>query len=243
MPCARHGWAHTAHVTTTSEWRQRLVKGVVDDFCLAGQKCCCSECRREHKRLLRQQKAAENAGAAPSEIEALKAKAKAATFMFMTYDPRAIHYMFERYPWAAQKLPAFLTHKGAVSTEVLWLLTNYSSGLAGESRSLEGLLTQLRALRASTDQLSFYSFQRAWRRQPSATDSSTPPPVAHLSPGLSSLSAHFLHEILDDFYFHGMERYVPAAVEPLSPRCGLPRASLSLPTIPHPDPTLSLTPP
>ena len=61
----------------------------------------------------------------------------------MTYDPRVVNYLFERFPWAAQKLPAFVTHKGAVSIEVLWLLTNSGSGVAREARSIEALLPQL----------------------------------------------------------------------------------------------------
>ena len=227
MPCPRHGWAHSQYVKTQSEWRARLVKGVIDDFVLAGQVCCCSECRREHDRLVKRQHAAEKAGAAAGEIEARKAEAQAATSRFMSYDPRLIHYLFERFPWAAQKLPAFLTHKGALSTEVLWLLTNSCNGVAAESRSMEGLLKQLRALRTSSNQLSFYSFQRDWRRQPSVMGGQQS--LAQLSTGLSSVSEHYLREVLQEFYFSGMERYVAALA--LARPCSRSQPSLTLATL------------
>ena len=48
-----HAKSHAKCVTTRSEWRARLVKGVVSDFLLAGQVCACSECRREHEQLVK----------------------------------------------------------------------------------------------------------------------------------------------------------------------------------------------
>ena len=51
MPCARHGWKHTEKVTVKQRWAPRLVKGITNDFILAGQECVCSECRKEHDQL------------------------------------------------------------------------------------------------------------------------------------------------------------------------------------------------
>jgi hypothetical protein len=50
-PCHNHGWAHVDSVRTYPAWTQRYVKGVFDDFCIAGQRTECSECRAAYYRL------------------------------------------------------------------------------------------------------------------------------------------------------------------------------------------------
>ena len=43
-PCINHGLEHSEHVTL-GEWRMRRVKGVSDDFYLAGRRSFCSLCK------------------------------------------------------------------------------------------------------------------------------------------------------------------------------------------------------
>ena len=111
MPCARHGWEHTDKVTVKKRWAPRLVKDMHDDFILAGQECVCSACRKEHEQLNKQYRAAKSAGVDETVLRKLKAAVDAASYNWMTYDPRIIAWYMERMPWVALKLPAIVTHK------------------------------------------------------------------------------------------------------------------------------------
>ena len=111
MPCSRHGWEHTDKVTVKKRWAPRLVKDMHDDFILAGQECVCSACRKEHEQLNKQYRAAKSARVDESILRKLKAAVDAASYNWMTYDPRIIAWYMERMPWVALKLPAIVTHK------------------------------------------------------------------------------------------------------------------------------------
>jgi hypothetical protein len=111
MPCARHGFNHADKVTVKQRWAFRLVKGVFFDSILAGQECVCSECRKEHDQVNKHYLAAKSANANESILGELKAKVDAASYNWMTYDPRITAYYRERFPFVALKLPAVVTHK------------------------------------------------------------------------------------------------------------------------------------
>jgi hypothetical protein len=111
MPCARHGFNHADKVTVKQRWAFRLVKGVFFDSILAGQECVCSECRKEHGQVNKHYLAAKSANANESILGELKAKVDAASYNWMTYDPRITAYYRERFPFVALKLPAVVTHK------------------------------------------------------------------------------------------------------------------------------------
>jgi hypothetical protein len=111
MPCARHGWKHKDKVTVKQRWACRLVKDITHDFILAGQECVCSECRKEHDQVNKHYLAAKSANANESILGELKAKVDAASYNWMTYDPRIIAYYQDRFPFVALKLPAVVTHK------------------------------------------------------------------------------------------------------------------------------------
>ena len=206
MPCARHGWAHARYVSVLGRWSQRLVKGVYGDFALAGKECRCSECRREYGRLDAQYQAAKSARVPEARLAPLRDKVKAASFGFQTYDPRVTAFFYERHPWLAVKLPAFVTHRAAVSTEVLFLLTRGVRRGDGPG-STEQQLREFRALLASTNAVEFYGCQRDWRQRPQLA--ATPPtsPV-HLQSAISSVTDHYLNAILEDWYFSSVEKYL-----------------------------------
>ena len=118
-PCARHGWSHVDHVTVQDAWHIRLVRGVFGEFGLAYQRCRCATCRKEHDEIKVRRDAARSAGA---DYSALEAQLKAASFSFITIDSRVVRYWFERVPWLAGKMPAFVTARAAVSIELLWMI-------------------------------------------------------------------------------------------------------------------------
>jgi hypothetical protein len=66
LPCPRHGYQHTQYVHQY-EYRQRLVKGVSEDFTLAGRNYKCTECKREHDAIATLLKAAKVMYAPKSE--------------------------------------------------------------------------------------------------------------------------------------------------------------------------------
>eukprot|EP00966_Prymnesium_polylepis_P093211 2157835-Prymnesium_polylepis.1 len=71
-PCAIHGWEHASHVRVHSTWRQRLVKGMVTDFCIAGQQCRCLECARLKAVVRKRYAAAKSARVRKAELGKLK---------------------------------------------------------------------------------------------------------------------------------------------------------------------------
>ena len=197
------------HLPTLPSSSQRLVKGVFADYTLAGQLCRCSECQKEHKPLAAQLKAAESAHVDAAQLTELRAKVKATSYNFMTYDPRVTKFYFDRHPWVAMKLEAFITHKAAISTELLWMLT-HSAPKGQTLGGLESMLTTFRALAANTSLITFYSCQRAWARQQQqrlSFDDDDEREILHLKVGLSSVSDSYLHSILEDWYFEGHEQY------------------------------------
>ena len=141
--------SHTQTCLPTVPLSQRLVKGVFADYTIAGQVCRCSDCQKEHKRLADQLKAAESAHVNATQLSELRAKVKATSYSFMTYDPRVTKHYFDRHPWVAMKLEAFITHKAAISMELLWMLT-HSAPKGQTLGGLESMLTTFRALAATT---------------------------------------------------------------------------------------------
>ena len=52
----------------------------------------------------------------------------------------------------------------------------------------------------------FYSFQRSWAQRPQLVPPAQAPVVVHLKQGISSISDTYLHSVLEDWYFSGVER-------------------------------------
>ena len=188
-PCARHGWEHATSVKVYSRWFPRLVKGAFEDHLLGGQLCRCITCAAENRQLSDELKRARQAGAASSIIDNLSARRKAASFNFMTYDSRVVSYYAERKStiWVAQQLPVFLTARAAITRDLLWVIVRGQRTAQG-AHHLESMLKEFRSLRASVQQLTFYSFQHACANHGLAAQRAAWS-VKHLPPGISQARA------------------------------------------------------
>jgi hypothetical protein len=91
--------------------------------------------------------------------------------------------------------------------ECLWLLTILVRKGVGD-HGVEAILSEFRALLATTKLLEFYSFQRSWIQRPQLSRPEEEPKALHLTQGISSVSDTYLHSVLDAWYFSGIERYM-----------------------------------
>ena len=91
--------------------------------------------------------------------------------------------------------------QAALSVKALWFLTHAAPKQT--NHGLEETLKTLRSLRATTDALSFYSFQRAWANRKRLQPATEPHAVVHLSQGISSVSDTYIDAVIEDWYFKG----------------------------------------
>jgi hypothetical protein len=205
-PCARHGWDHSDSVQLVG-WRQRLVKGVYSDFTLGSRKCICSKCRKEHTVAKLKLTDAKKQNAPAAQIEQLQADLKQKTYVFSTINPMVTKYYMERYPWVAMEMPAVVTHRAALSTEVLYMLQR-SARTAQGSSDLESQLSEFRGLVTAHKQVSFYSLQRWHRTRSSIPNLTKEAKVQHYEPGISTVSDTYLTFVLKQWYFSNVEKYL-----------------------------------
>jgi hypothetical protein len=139
LPCALHGWDHDQYVKL-GRWRQRLVKGMFRDRCLAGRQATCSKCKEAHDAC---KKEILNAGQNTIERVRLKQKLKGLTYTFMTYSPKVSKFLWERHPFVCVKLQAVITHKMAISCDVMDLIARSIRGHQN-SHDVEKMLHEFR---------------------------------------------------------------------------------------------------
>ena len=195
-PCVNHGWAHAAY-TKPGEWRQRRVKGRMTDRCLAGQRVTCTECKKEYHRLKKLLLAARSQDPKAPGVTLLEAKLKATPYRFSTLTPKVNELLWERFPWLAVKLPAYVTHRTAISIEVIDEITR-AARTAQSSHDLEAMYLENRGLHAARKRITFYGMQgaelAAARRSGRAGK-----PVVHYEAGISTISDTYITDALLEF--------------------------------------------
>ena len=208
-PCVLHGWVHADEVTVYDDWRIRTAKGVFKDSSIAGQNCRCRACARQKSTAKAERKLAQSAGI-QQDIERAHAKYKAITCNFMTYDSRLMRFYEQRFPFVAHKLPFFLTHRGAITHELLFLLVRSpKSGLS--MHDVEGMLLEFRSLRCTFQEIVFHSWQSVWRHHDKQTIEASLlarplPDYKSWVPSHSVVSDTYLNNILGSF-FDSTEEY------------------------------------
>ena len=145
MPCKNHGWEHAEYMHAYPAWRQRRVCGVFSDYTIAGQRLECSECKRENHRLKALIGAAKTHNARSPRIAELEAHRKATSFRMSTLDPTINKLILERHPGLAMLMPAVLSHRKAVSPEMMMLVSRAARTPQG-SHDLEAALREFRAI-------------------------------------------------------------------------------------------------
>ena len=201
-PCLTHGWAH-AHRTRLGVWRQRRVKGRCVDRCIAGQRVTCLECKEEHGRLKTLLQAARTQDPSAPRISELEAKLKATPYSYTTLNPKLNLLLFERFSWLAVKLPAVVSHRAAVSMEVMDDIVR-AARTAQSSHDLEAQYNEYRSLHAARQRLTFYGLQGVALRMATAaaqgSDGEPPPGVVHYDVGVSTISDNYITDSLLNFY-------------------------------------------
>ena len=175
-------------------WRQRRAKGRVTDIYVAGQRILCSECQKEHKRLKALLVAARTQGPNAPRVAELAAELKATPYLASTLHPKINTMYFERHPWLAMKLPAIITHRAAVTIEVMDEIVR-SARMPLGSQTLETQYREDRTLHAARMRLVFYGLQRAMRRRTGSAQ-----PVIHYDVGISTISDNYITSALLHFY-------------------------------------------
>ena len=110
---------HSRYVHTYPAWQQRRVCGIVTDFTIAGNKLECSECKAGY---VRRHAEAPRRGQEPQPARTTRRRARgrvASSYRSSTLDARVNKFLFERYPGLAVAMPAVLSHRKAVSTELM----------------------------------------------------------------------------------------------------------------------------
>lgn len=102
----------------------------------------------------------------------------------------------------------------------------------GSAHKMETMLTEFRSLLASSDVLSFYSFQRSWVQRPQLFRPPVDPPVLHLSAGISSVSDTYIRSVLHEWYFSGTETYALTMLASRSSPSAYSQLELSLAFVP-----------
>ena len=86
---------------------------------------------------------------APSVVAARKEELDAIDCDFMTYDSRVLRFLWEKFPWVAARVPAYLTHRAGISIELLYLLTR-GPRMGQQPHDLEAMLAEFRRFNASS---------------------------------------------------------------------------------------------
>ena len=196
-PCASHGWAHSQFVTR-GRWCMRRVKDVTDDFYIAGRRTSCSKCKAE-KESLKEQVAEMEAALGDSEdpersqqeLQILQAEAKACKYTSSTLNPHVNKHVFERYPGIGVAMPAIVTHKAALSTEVMMLISR-AARTSQSSHDLEAMFYEFRAIKAAMNRLGCYQVQRMAGVQPAD--------ITHYDVGISSISDTYITDAINTFH-------------------------------------------
>ena len=105
--------------------------------------------------------------------------------------------------------------QAALSVKALWFLTHAAPKQT--NHGLEETLKTLRSLRATTDALSFYSFQRSWAKRKRLQPATEPHAVVHLSQGISSVSDTYINAVIDAWYYKDVERCAHSHSAPCLP--------------------------
>ena len=145
-PCVVGGWSHT-HAVTLGEWRQRRVKGLSSDRCIAGQRTSCSICKARHDHLKKQLDALKTQDLSSPQIGVMEAEIKATPYRASTLHPKYNQLLFERFNWLAVKMPAVITHRAAISTEVLDVIAR-AGRTSQTAHDLEAMFRESRCVHA-----------------------------------------------------------------------------------------------
>ena len=195
MPCHNHGWSHSRYVNTYPAWHQRRVCGIVTDFTIAGNRTECSECKAEYVRTQKLLDAAKSHNPRAPRVAELEAKLAATGYYSNTLDARVNKFLFERYPGLAVAMPAVLSHRKGVSTELMAIVARAARTPQG-SHDLEAALREYRSIESAKARLSFYWQQRRQQRVVGGVDGD----VKEYDVGVSQVSDTFLAEVLDVYY-------------------------------------------
>ena len=192
-PCIVGGWAHS-HAVSLGEWRQRRAKGLFSDRGLAGQRTECSLCKQQHAHLKQHLAALKTQDPRSAMITTLEEQIKATPYRASTLHPKFNQLLFERFNWLAVKMPAVVTHRTAISTEVLELIVR-GARTAQSAHDLEAMLREFRAIRNAKLRLTFYGMQRLSARL-AASRGKPAAPVEHFDVGISSISDNYIADAL-----------------------------------------------
>jgi hypothetical protein len=127
LPCTNCGTGGSdpfhGDITITAELQTRRVRGIGSDICLVGFRCICNRCARKRSATRKAHAAARAAGADPGRLTELAAAVKnAPSGRFTTYDADILVLLAQRHPFLYMWVPAFVTHRSAVTMELLAIL-------------------------------------------------------------------------------------------------------------------------
>jgi hypothetical protein len=107
-------------VSVEAGLRMRNVRGISHDFCLVGQRARCKRCERRRRSVKSSLRSAQETFESISRIAELKAALKNnRSGRFTTYDSDMLIILAERFPFLYNWVPAVVTHRSAVSSELL----------------------------------------------------------------------------------------------------------------------------
>ena len=152
--------------------------------------------------------AAESNGESEERVNVIKAKLKKATYCFSTYNANVTDAYLERadLAWIALKMGMVVTHRAAVTTEVLILLVR-AAKTAQAFHDLESMFAEFRATVQAMTRLKFYSLQRWMATRPRLDAPPVPAEIQHFMRTVSDLSDTYLASILLHFN-HSKVKYI-----------------------------------
>jgi hypothetical protein len=210
-PCPRHGWKHAKDVRLQERWRERLVKDLENDFCLAGQDAICCACRKDNNAAKKELSRARDGDASAEVIKGIKEKIKSTTFRFITTNPDVTACYAAKFPWVAHQMPAVLTHRAAMSTAVHTMIARSAVKGIG-SHDLEAMFQEFRCIEQSRKELIFYGLQ-IWEQQRIRLDRTEEEQRLHKS---HSITHHFVRgvSVISDTYITAAIKVFYRTVEP-----------------------------
>ena len=131
----------------------------------------------------------------------------------------------ERHCWLAVAMPAVLTHKSSVSLDLAALIMR-SARTGQAAQDLEALLRELRTLRASRRQVTFYGMQRRYHALAEARREATPE-LVHFDTHLGFVSDTYISSFIQSSY-ETHQKYIL-----LWQACPLPEITRPLPVTFH----------
>jgi hypothetical protein len=107
-------------VVLETSLRMRNVRGMSSDFCLVGHRARCKRCEGRRRSAKSSLRSALGTSESPSHIKEHKvALKKYRSGRFTTYDSDMLIILAERFPFLYNWVPGFVTHRSAVSSELL----------------------------------------------------------------------------------------------------------------------------